>query len=159
MSIRGLTTFATLLACAFALSACLTPHAQPKPSPAVLEARGRVGAKPAACAPGGLDAISPVQVGFPFDDAQMPDAGARRLAAAARWLSCNPGVEVAILPSADNHGDTAHQDDLAQRRAQATVATLRDLGATAAVLHITRRGGADPIATPHLVIEASGRGW
>lgn len=159
MSIRALTSSLALLACAFALSGCLTQRVQPKPSSAVLESRTHAVAKPAACTPGGLEAISPVRVGFPFDDAEMPEAGSRRLAAATRWLLCNPGVEVAILPDADAHGDTAHQNDLAQRRAQATVATLRAQGATAAVLHITPRGAPDPIATPHLVIEANGRGW
>lgn len=159
MSIRGPITAAVLLAAALALAGCLTPHATPNPSAAILEARAGAVAKPATCTPGGLDAISPVQVGFPFDDAQVPAAGQNRLAAATRWLLCNPGVEVSILPSADNHGDEAHQNDLAKRRAQATVDTLRAQGATAAVLHIAPRDGADPIATPHLVIQASGRGW
>ena len=159
MLIRRLTALAALAAAAVTLSGCLTAHVQPKPSAAILEARAGAVAKPAACVSGGLDAVTPVQVGFPFDNDQMPDAGVKRLAVATRWLLCNPGVEVVILPSADSHGDEAHMNDLARRRAEATVATLRAQGATAAVLHITQRGGADPIATPHLVIQANGRGW
>jgi len=100
-----------------------------------------------------------VHVGFPFEGAEVPVAGQKVLAEAARWLACNPGVEATIVPTGDGHGDAAHLNDLATRRAQATVETLRTLGATAVVLHITPRDGADPISTPHLVIQADSRGW
>jgi outer membrane protein OmpA-like peptidoglycan-associated protein len=149
---------ATALLCA-SLSGCLTPHIKPAPSQAILQARAARGAKPVACAPGGLETISPLDTNFPFDDATLSELGQQRLAAAAKWLACNPGVEVVIKPDADNHGDAAHLNDLAQRRAKAVEGELRSLGATAAILHLLPRNGADPVAAPHLLINATGRGW
>ena len=156
-----LSALAVSLACATALSGCLTPHVQPTLSSAVVESRARAGAaaKAAACQIGGLEAISPVDMAFAFDEAAISEEGRLHVAAAARWLACNPGVEVVIKPDADNHGEPPHLQELAQQRAQATLAALRDLGAKDAVVHTLGRNGADPVAAPHLVINAQGRGW
>ena len=156
---RALPALAIGLACATALSGCLTPRAQPAPSPAVLDARARVGAKAAACAAEGLDAISPVNVGFAFDDPAITPAGKTRLAAAARWLACNPTIEAVIQPDADHHGPVAHLNDLATQRAQAVKTQLRALGAANTVIRILARGGSDPVTAPHMLIIAEGRGW
>ena len=144
---------------ATALSGCLTPRVKPALSQAVVQARAGAGAKATACTAGDLASISPVDVGFGFDDAAITEAGQRRLATAAQWLGCNPGAEVVILPEADNHGDAAHLQDLAQRRAQAVQDRLRALGAATAVIHILARGASDPVTSQHLVINAHGRGW
>ena len=154
-----LPALAVALACATALSGCVTPHVTPAPSQAVIQARARAKAQAPACQAGDLASISPVDVGFGFDDAAISEAGQRRLTAAAQWLACNPKVEVVILPEADNHGEPAHLQDLAQRRAQAVSDRLRALGATAPVIRIMSRGAADPVTGPHLVINAQGRGW
>jgi outer membrane protein OmpA-like peptidoglycan-associated protein len=160
MSLRtSLPALAVALICAPALSGCLTPQIEPAPSAAVVQARAGAGVKAGACTPGGLEAISPVEVGFGFDDATITDVGQRRLTAAASWLSCNPGVEVVIKPDADNHGDPAHLKDLAGRRAQAVADRLRALGATAAVIRLLPRGEAGSATAPHLLINAEGRGW
>jgi outer membrane protein OmpA-like peptidoglycan-associated protein len=160
MSLRSLfPVLAAALACATTLAGCLTPHIAPPPSAAVLQARAAHDAKPAACTPGGLEAVSPVDVGFGFDDAAMTEVGEKHLAAAAVWLGCNPGIEVVIRPGADNHGDDAHQADLAQRRARAVSEQLRALGATTAVIRTLPRDGADPVTAPHLLVNAQGRGW
>ena len=151
--------FAVALAGAASLSGCFTPSVKPTPSPAILEARAGAGAKAPACPAADLASISPVDVGFGFDDATISPEGQERLGAAAKWLACNPKVAVAILPDADNHGDAAHLKDLAQRRAVAVQARLRALGATAAVIHLLPRGAPDNVAGPHLVINAQGRGW
>ena len=158
MSLRRPLAPLVLVAC-LSLAGCLTPKVQPPPSAAILAARAALNAKPATCQPGGLDALSPLLVGFPYDEAQMPEAGTKRLTEAARWLSCNPGTEVVILPSADGRGDAAHMEALATKRAQATLETLRSLGAASAVIHILARNATDPVSTPHLVIQAAGRGW
>jgi outer membrane protein OmpA-like peptidoglycan-associated protein len=156
-------TFAPALAASLALAAplggCLTPHIRPPPSAAVIEARAGATARPAACKPGGLDAISPVDASFGYDDATITETTRQRLTDAARWLNCNPGVVVVVKPDADYHGTAAHLADLSQHRGQAVVAELRALGATASVIHLLSRGAADPVSGPHLVINAGGRGW
>jgi outer membrane protein OmpA-like peptidoglycan-associated protein len=154
-----LPTLTAGLLCAASLTGCLTQHVKPPPSPAILQARASGTAKPGACAPGGLEAISPIEMSFAFNDATISEVGQKRLAAAARWLGCNPGVEVVIKPDGDNHGDAAHLNDLAQQRAKAVSEQLRTLGATAAVIHMLSRNAADPVAAPHLLINAIGRGW
>ena len=147
------------LLCAAALAGCLTPHLKPPPSQAIVQARAASAAGPAACATGGLETISPVDLSFPFEEATLSEVGQQHLAQAAQWLGCNPGVEVVIKPDADNHGEPAHLNDLAQHRAQAVADQLRSQGATAAVLHLLPRDGADPVTAPHLLINATGRGW
>jgi outer membrane protein OmpA-like peptidoglycan-associated protein len=141
------------------LAGCLTPHVKPAPSKAVAQAEAGAGKMASACPAGDLASISPVDVGFGFDEATVPEAGHRKLEAAARWLKCNPQAPVVIQPDADNHGDAAHLQDLAQRRAEAVSLELRQLGATASVIHMLKRGAADPVSGPHLVISATGRGW
>jgi peptidoglycan-associated lipoprotein len=155
----AISALAVSLICAAALSGCLTPHVKPVLSQAVIQARAGASAKPAACPSSDLSTISPVEVAFGFDEATVPEAGHRLLEAAARWLVCNPHVEVVIQPDADNHGDAAHLADLAQRRGQAVMDELRTLGAKDAVMRLLPRGGADPVSAPHLVISAKGRGW
>jgi len=159
MSRRACFLLAASLACAAVLTGCLTPHVQPTLSKAVVQARAGAGAKSAACPSSDLSTISPVEVAFGFDEATIPQAGHSRLAAAARWLACNPAVQVVIAPSADRHGDAAHQSDLASRRAQAVVGELRSQGATTAVIQTLAAGAPDPVSAPHLVINAKGRGW
>jgi outer membrane protein OmpA-like peptidoglycan-associated protein len=154
-----ISVLASSLVSAAALSGCLTPHAKPTLSQAVVQARAGAGAKPAACPSSDVSTVSPLEVAFGFDEATVPEVGHKRLADAARWLACNPQVEVVIRPDADRHGDAAHQNDLAQHRAQAVSADLRSLGAKDAVIHMLARGAADPVSAPHMVIAAKGRGW
>ena len=159
MSIRFLPVFAATALCAVTLCACLTPHVKPPVSQAVLDARARAGAKAPACPAGGPETVSPVDVSFGFDDATISEVGLQRLAAAAKWLVCNPKVEAVVLPDADNHGDAAHLADLSQRRAQAVLDQLRADGAKASVIRVLTRGAADPLTAPHVVVNAQGRGW
>ena len=146
------------LVCAAALSGCLTQQVKPTPSPAVLQTRAREGAKPAACSADSLASVSPIEVGFGFGEAELGDVAQQRIARAAAWLKCNAGVEVVIKPAADNHGTAAQQQALANARAKAVVDQIRTLGAQS-VVRILAPGAADPVAAPHLVIEARGRGW
>jgi len=159
MQHRALLSGLALAALSFGLSGCLTPHIQPPPSAAVAEARAAAGAKAGACKPGGLDQVSPLNADFVFDEAEISPPGVRRLADAARWLACNPGVEVVIKPDSDNRGEEPHLNALAQARAKAVADKLQELGATGATLRILARGGADPVTAPHLLINATGRGW
>jgi outer membrane protein OmpA-like peptidoglycan-associated protein len=147
------------LACATTMSGCLTKPVKQAPSQAILQARAREGAKPAACTGEDLASVSPMEAGFGFEETQLSDAAQQRVAKAAAWLKCNPGVEVVILPAADSHGTPAHQQELAQARAKAVVDQLRTLGATQAVIRTVAVGAADPVTAPHLVISARGRGW
>jgi outer membrane protein OmpA-like peptidoglycan-associated protein len=147
------------LVCATALTGCLTKPVKPAPSEAILQTRAREGAKPAACAVEDLASISPMEVGFGFGETQLGEAAQQRVAKAAAWLKCNPGVEVVVLPAADNHGTPARQQELAQARAKAVVDQLRALGATQAVIRAVAAGAPDPVTAPHFVIQARGRGW
>lgn len=146
------------LACAAALSGCLTPRVKPTPSAAVIQARAAEGSKANACALGDLASVSPINVAFGFGETKLDNLALRRVAKAADWLKCNAGVEVVILPAADAHGTAAQQQDLASVRAKAVVDQLRALGAQP-VIRILAAGKPDPVTTPHLVIEAQGRGW
>ena len=151
-----------LLALALAaptLCGCLTPKAKPTPSQAVVEARKGLGAKPAACQLGDLASVSPVTATFPFDEAKIDEEGLQRLTRAAAWLNCNAGVPAVIVPTADKHGTAEHMNELAVQRAQAALAALREAGAANAVVHTLAPGAPDTITTPHLVIQADGRGW
>jgi outer membrane protein OmpA-like peptidoglycan-associated protein len=156
---RALASAAVVLAAAGLLSGCLTPKARPAPSGAVLEARKGVGQKPPSCKSQALADVSPALASFPFDDSLLDEEGARRVSQAADWLACHPGTPVVVLPSADSHGTPEHQKDLAGRRAQAVMAALRADGANQAVVHMLAMGAADPVAGPHVVIRAAGRGW
>jgi outer membrane protein OmpA-like peptidoglycan-associated protein len=147
------------LVCATTMSGCLTKPVKPAPSQAILQTRAREGAKPAACTGEDLASISPTEAGFGFEETQLGEAALQRVAKAAAWLKCNPGVEVVIVPAADSHGTPAHQQELAQARAKAVVDQLRALGATQAVIRTVAVGAADPLTAPHLVISARGRGW
>jgi len=144
---------------ALPLAGCLTPHAQPAPSAAIVAARQGAGAKPMACQLGVLATVSPAVATFPFDEPVLDDEGKVRVQRLAQWLNCNPGVPVSILPTADNHGDDKHRRDLASARAQAVSDALRAAGATSAVIHIAAPGAPDPLTGPHLLIQADGRGW
>jgi outer membrane protein OmpA-like peptidoglycan-associated protein len=160
MSLRTvISALAATLVSAAALTGCLTPKVQPALSQAVVQARAGAGAKSAACPSSDLGAISPLEVAFGFDEATVPEVGHTRLAAAARWLACNPRVQVVIAPTADRHGDAAHQSDLASRRAQAVEGELRSQGAKDAVIQTLAAGAPDPVSAPHLLINAKGRGW
>jgi outer membrane protein OmpA-like peptidoglycan-associated protein len=159
MQHRALVSGLALAALSLGLSGCTTPRITPPPSAAIVEARAAVGVKAAACKPGGLDQISPLDADFAFDNAEITPLGGRRLADAARWLACNPGVEVVIKPDSDNRGEAAHLNALSEARAKAVADKLRELGATGPTLHILARGAADPVTTPHLLINATGRGW
>jgi outer membrane protein OmpA-like peptidoglycan-associated protein len=128
-------------------------------SQAVVQARSGASTKTAACTGADLASVSPVDMSFGFDEATLSETGQKGLSQAAAWLVCNPHTEVVIVPDADNHGDAAHLNDLAQRRAKAAAEQLRALGAKDAVIRILSRGAADPVTTPHLVINAQGRGW
>ena len=160
MSLRAqISALALSLACAATLAGCMTPHVQPALSQAVVQARAGAGHEPAACPADDLATLSPLDIGFGFDDAAVSEVGRQRLAIAAHWLACHPGIQVVIAPNADRHGDAAHQNDLASRRAQAVVSELRGQGARDAVIQTLARGAADPVGAPHLLVTAKGRGW
>ncbi|HEX4712540.1 OmpA family protein [Phenylobacterium sp.] len=154
-----LPALAVSLICGATLSGCLTRPVKQAPSPAILQARAGQGAKPVACPVADVASVSPVNVGFGFEDAQVDEVAERRLTKAADWLKCNPGVEVVIKPAADSHGTPAHQEQLARARATAVVEQLRARGATLATIRTLAAGAPDPVTAPHLVIEAQGRGW
>jgi outer membrane protein OmpA-like peptidoglycan-associated protein len=146
------------IAAVLPLGGCLTPHAKPGPSAAVVEARKGEGRKTLTCQATLAD-VSPSLASFPFDASLLDEEGTRQVSAVAAWLACHPGTPVVITPSAERHGTPEHQKDLAGRRAQAVLAALRADGASSTVVHALALGAADPLTGPHVVIQAQGRGW
>ena len=144
---------------ALALSGCITPHSTAQVSQAVLDARAHrdVEVEP-DCATIPLSSVSPVFVGFAFEESDLTALTTPTLEKPARWLACHPGVPAVIKPSADNHGEAAAQDVLARRRAQSVYAYLQAHGVAASRIRILARDQADP-GGEHLLIRAEGRGW
>jgi outer membrane protein OmpA-like peptidoglycan-associated protein len=141
------------------LGGCLTPQAKTQTSQAVLEARARRHAPPVAgCPQVPLAQVSPVTVGFAFDDATLPDLTASPLLEAAHWLTCNASVAVVIKPDSDPQGAAAQKDALALRRAQAVQGYLTSQGVAPARIRLLARDAAEP-AGEHLLVLAEGRRW
>ena len=147
------------LAAAALLSGCMTPQVKPATSQAVLDARAHRDAPPSeACPATPLSEVSPVTVGFPFDESGLSEPVANTLVGAARWLGCHPAVAVVIRPEADGHGAAAEQDALARARAATASNYLTTHGIAAARIRVLARGQADPTGS-HFLVRAEGRRW
>lgn len=147
------------LAAAGALAGCMTPHVKPKLSQAVVEARAHRDAPvAAACPEDALTAVSPVLVGFAFNESEMTDSMRRPLATSARWLACHATTPAVIKPDADGHGADTVQDALAQARAEGVKAYLVAQGVAADRITVLRRGATPPVGAIFL-IRAEGRRW
>jgi outer membrane protein OmpA-like peptidoglycan-associated protein len=147
------------IAAAVCLTGCLTPHAKPQTSQAVLDARAhRDVPVEAACPPATLAQVSPVQLGFGFDEAKPDSPLLADLTTAARWLACHPAVPVAIKPDGDGHGAPADQDRLARARGEVAQSFLISHRVAAARIRILDRGAAAPGGDVFLV-RAEGRRW
>ncbi len=147
------------LAAALALSGCLTPHAKPQTSQAVLDARAHRDAPPtAACPQTALSAVSPLQLTFVYNGSELDGTSAEPLAQAARWLACHPQTPVVIEPDGDGHGSEADQNALARRRAEVVANYLAPHGVSEARIRILARAAAAPGGGVFLV-RAEGRRW
>lgn len=147
------------LAAAGALAGCMTPHAKPQLSQAVIDARAhRDEPVAAACPQGELSTVSPVMVGFAFDESELTRAMTLPLAPPARWLACHPATIAVIKPDADSHGTDAEQDALAQARANGVKAYLVAQGVAADRITILGRNKPAPTGAV-LLIRAEGRRW
>jgi outer membrane protein OmpA-like peptidoglycan-associated protein len=153
----------SLLACLAApaaLAGCLTPQAVVHESQAVVDARAHRDAPPApACPQTALAEMSPLMLGFAFDEAvQTPPMG-KPLADAARWLACHPATQVVIKPDSDGHGTEAQQDQLARNRADVARNYLTAHGVAPARIQVLARGAAAPSSGEVFLIQAEGRRW
>jgi outer membrane protein OmpA-like peptidoglycan-associated protein len=147
------------LAAAGALAGCMTPHVRPQLSQAVIDARAHRDTPVAqACPPDALSAVSPVMVGFAFDDSEVTESMRLPLAAPAKWLACHPATPAVIKPDADSHGADADQDALAKARAEGVRAYFVSQGVAADRITILRRGATEPAGAVFL-IRAEGRRW
>lgn len=150
---------AAWLAAAAALAGCTTPEVQPQFSQAVLEARARRDApQETACPQTPLNVVSPVTVGFAFNDTELTEAMSLPLVETAQWIACHPAVRVIIKPDSDTHGTAAEQDTLARRRAERVRDYLTRHGVAADRVQILARGQAAPSGDIFLV-NAEGRRW
>lgn len=149
----------SLTIAASGLAGCTTPSVEPTLSQAVVDARARRNAPAApACPTDPVTAVSPVTVGFAFNDSELTQAMGRSLLPPARWLACHPNVPAVIRPDADGHGSPADQDTLAQKRAEAVRAYFVGQGVPAERIRILPRAGAEPTGEVVLV-RAEGRRW
>jgi len=147
------------LIAAGALTGCTTPKVEPQLSQAVIDARVRAKAPPpSTCPTDPIGSISPLTVGFAFNDVELTPAVSRLLDGPARWLTCHPQTTAVILPDADTHGTPAEQDKLARQRAEAVYGYLTARGVQPAQLRILGRAAAEP-TRPVLLIRAEGRRW
>jgi peptidoglycan-associated lipoprotein len=154
------------LSTALMLAGCLTPRSKPQLSQAVVAIREQHAHPVAAgCPHAALSEVSPVEVGFAFNEATLADVDLpsieltpRPLPQAAAWLACNPATPVVIKPDADAHGTDAEQDALAARRAEAVRAYLVHKGVAAQRITVLRRGAAEPDGA-HVLVLAEGRRW
>lgn len=147
------------LVAALGLAGCTTPRAKPALSAAVADARAHRNApRGPTCAQEPLAAVSPVTIGFAFNEAELTDSMARALTEAGGWLACHPEAAATVLPDADGHGSEADQDGLARRRADAVKSYLVRAGVAAERVQILGRAAAPPTAEVFL-IRAEGRRW
>jgi outer membrane protein OmpA-like peptidoglycan-associated protein len=147
------------LATTTVLAGCTTPHAKPPTSQAVLDARAHRD-EPGAprCPSTTLAQVSPLQLGFPFNDATRTESMVEPIAGAARWLVCHPATSVVIKPDSDGHGNAAEQDQLARQRANVARDGLAARGVAADRIRVLARGATDPTGDVFL-IRAEGRRW
>lgn len=142
-----------------ALAGCMTPQLSPQTSQAVLDARAHHDIPQApACPQQPLNAISPIQVGYPFNDSQLTEALKLPLAEPAKWLACHPATQAVIIPDADAHGTDAEQDALARARAEGVRNYLVASGVPERQIRILRRGETPPTGDLFF-IRAEGRRW
>jgi outer membrane protein OmpA-like peptidoglycan-associated protein len=148
------------LAAALSLAGCLTPHAKPPTSQAVLDARAHRNEPAAAACPGTAPAAaSPLQLTFAFNNAELDGPSAGSLAQAARWLACHGQTAVAVQPQGDGHGSEADQNQLAQRRGEVVASYLSGHGVGADRVRVLGRGAAAPGGDDIFLIRAEGRRW
>ena len=144
---------------AVGLAGCFTPSVKPELSQAVIDARARRAApQPPRCPADPVSSVSPITVGYAFNDSELTAAMSTSLDAPARWLGCHPGVAAVILPDADGHGAPAEQDALARRRAEAVRSYLVAQGVAANRIQILPRGAEEPRGEA-VLIRAEGRRW
>jgi outer membrane protein OmpA-like peptidoglycan-associated protein len=149
------------LACigALALPGCMTPRIDPQVSQAVIDARAHRNVPAAAtCPQAPLNTVSPVMIGFGFNETDMTTSMTLPLALPAQWLACHPGTQAVIVPDADTHGTDAEQDALARQRAEHVRNYLTANGVAAQQIRILRRGETPPTGDLFF-IRAEGRRW
>ena len=141
------------------LAGCVTPTVEPQLSQAVVDARTRRTAPPTpSCPTDPITSVSPVTIGFAFNENELTAAMSRSLDAPAQWLACHPAVTAIIRPDADGHGSPVEQDALARRRADVVRSYLTTKGVAANRVRILARGAAEP-GGQNILIRAEGRRW
>jgi outer membrane protein OmpA-like peptidoglycan-associated protein len=144
------------LAAALTASACMTPRSHPTPSKAVAEARAHKDVTPEATCP---DLTPTASVGFPFEDAAIPDTALPVLETLTRTLACHPQVRAVVVGEADAHGTEEAKKKLSQARIQAVIGYLTAHGIAAARFTQQVEGKAPTPGDQQMVIMAEGRRW
>ena len=93
------------------------------------------------------------RVHFGFDTDTLTDAGKQALSEAAEKLTLLPEVALYVDGHTDDRGTTEYNMSLAERRAQAVVKYLKNLGIEAERLNIVSFGEETPAASGHSDID------
>lgn len=101
------------------------------------------------------------EVLFALDSAELTPAAAESIAVAADALKAQPGRSVTVAGHTDSQGDTAYNQDLSQRRADAVKAALASALGAGWTITATGYGESQPAAqetgTPEAIQEAQQR--
>lgn len=141
---------------ALALAACTTPRSHPTPSKAVAEARAHKDVTAEAACP----ALAPtVSIGFPFEDASLPDTATPAIEGLTRMLACHPQVRAVVVGEADAHGTEEAQKKLSQARIQTVIGYLTAHGIAAGRFTQQVQGKPRTPGDQQMVVMAEGRRW
>jgi len=86
------------------------------------------------------------QILFDFDEAELREESAPTLQQVVELLSLSEDPAVAVVGHTDGQGSPAYNQDLSERRAQAVVSALVELGADPGRLQPQGRGQTEPVA-------------
>ncbi len=118
-------TFASMFVGSFALAAVASADPAPKGPDFVSTHVPPLGVDRSTVASSGTSPIDPSElVPFGFDSSRLDINELASVDHAAHWLAAHPGNRVILEGHTDRSGDSAYNDDLALRRAEAVGARL-----------------------------------
>jgi peptidoglycan-associated lipoprotein len=158
--IKRITKFLLSLALGALLSACASHPTKPsvQPGPAAASAPAAAGAQAGAAPQAGLAAnplnnpnsiLSKRSVYFDFDKSDIKPQFKPLIEAHAKYLIAHPGAHITIQGNTDERGSTEYNVALGQRRADAVMNLMKDLGVPGSQMEAISFGKEKPRALGH----------